>query len=225
VNEDRAQSGQRAWEAEMFRLLVENVRDYAIFVVNPDGRVQSWSQGAQRLLGYEESEILGQSADRFFTPEDQANDEPGNELRRARDTGRSEDDRWHVRKDGSWFWCTGVVTPLYDEQNRLRGFAKIMRDRTDWKQAEQARNDALAQLQLVTEHAPAFIAYCDREYRFQFTNRGNAERFGRSPEEVVGKPIAEILGPEAFAVIRPHVDRVLAGEQVEFEQEIPYQVL
>jgi PAS domain S-box-containing protein len=225
VNDVPPQSGQRSWEAEMFRLLVENVRDYAIFVTDVGGRVQSWSHGAQRLLGYEENEIVGQSADRLFTPEDVASAEPRKELRRAQETGRSEDNRWHIRKDGCRFWCAGVVTPLYDEQDRLRGFAKIMRDRTDWKRAEQARDEALAQLRLVTDHAPAFLAYCDRQYRFQFTNRGNAERFGRTPEELVGKPVADILGSEAFAAIRPYVDRVLAGEEIEFELEIPYQRL
>src|SRR5205085_1260473 len=105
---ERPQAGQRSWEAEMFRLLAENVQDYAIFVVDAEGLVRTWSKGAERLLGYREDEIIGQSGDRFFTPEDVAKGVPRQELEKARDTGRGEDDRWHVRKDGSRFWSSGV---------------------------------------------------------------------------------------------------------------------
>src|SRR4051812_5831466 len=107
---DRQQAGQPTWEGEMFRLLVENVKDYAIFVVDADGGVRSWSRGAERLLGYREDEILGQSFERFFTPQDVRDGIPGQERQKALTTGRGEDDRWHVRKDGSRFWSNGVMT-------------------------------------------------------------------------------------------------------------------
>src|SRR5262249_34861979 len=124
-----------SWQSEMFHLLAENVRDYAIFIMDDERRVRTWSQGAQRLLGYEESEILGEAADRFFTPEDRQAGIPEEEVHRALAVGRGEDDRWHVRKDGSRFWSSGVLTPLRDEAGLLRGFAKIMRDRTDLRRA------------------------------------------------------------------------------------------
>jgi PAS domain S-box-containing protein len=145
-------------EAELFRLLVENVKDYAIFVVDSDRHVLSWSKGAERLLGFTDQEIIGQQCDSFFTPEDVRTGVPQKELEQALQTGRGEDDRWHMRKDGSRFWCSGVVTPLRDEGGNLRGFAKIMRDRTDLKRAEEAmqrvdrRRDArLAVTQILAE--------------------------------------------------------------------------
>ena len=124
-----------AWEGEMFRLLAENVLDYALFIVDPHRHVLSWSKGAERLLGFTEQEIVGRRCDCFFTPEDVQAGVPQKELEQALRTGRGDDDRWHVRKDGTRFWASGAVTPLKGEGGRLRGFAKIMRDRTDLKRA------------------------------------------------------------------------------------------
>ena len=135
---------QESWkesEAELFRLLVENVKDYAVFVVDPQGRVQSWNPGAERLLGYREDEIIGQSARLFFTPEDRQAGVPEHEIRQAVEGGRSDDDRWHVRKDGSRLWAGGMMTPLWDDDHQLRGFAKIMRDRTEWKLSQEAAEE------------------------------------------------------------------------------------
>src|SRR5438045_3169484 len=97
--------GQPAWEGELFRLLVENTRDYAIFVVDLQGRVLTWNPGAERVLGYAEGEVLGQPSSVLFTPEDRRQGIPEEELRTALREGRVADDRWLVRKDGSRFWC------------------------------------------------------------------------------------------------------------------------
>ena len=128
---------------ERFRLLLENVKDYAIFFIDPDGRVTRWSIGAERILGYQEAEILGQSASIIYTPEDIERGADQEELETAIIEGRAEDERWHVRKDGSCFWASGTVTPLRDETGQLRGFSKIMRDFTERKQAEDERNQLL----------------------------------------------------------------------------------
>ena len=127
---------------EQHRLLMENVKDYAIFLLDPKGRVVTWNTGAERILGYKEAEIVGQPFARIFTPEDVEQDQPELELRVAADKGRVEDERWHVRKDGSRFWASGVVTPLWDEGGTLRGFAKILRDITERKKAEDELADA-----------------------------------------------------------------------------------
>src|SRR5688500_16314592 len=116
---------------EQHRLLMECVTDYAIFLLDPDGRVAAWNAGAQRILGYAEAEILGQPASRFFTEDDVRAGEDEKELRTAAETGRAGDDRWHVRKDGSRFWGSGVTTALRDERGGLRGFAKVLRDLTE----------------------------------------------------------------------------------------------
>src|SRR5262245_55033185 len=111
---EQGRTDRAAWEGEMFRLLAENVLDYALFIVDPQRHVLSWSEGAERVLGFTEQEIVGQECDCFFTPEDVRDGVPQRELDDALATGRGDDDRWHVRKDGSLFWSSGMVTPLRD---------------------------------------------------------------------------------------------------------------
>ncbi len=135
---------------ERFRLLVEGVKDYAIFLIDPAGKVVSWNAGAERLFGYTEAEIVGQSYARFFPPEDVEVGKPEEELRRAVADGRVEVEQWQVRKDGFHFWCSRVTTALHDAEGRLQGFAKVMRDLTERKrlddelrrQAEELRRQA-----------------------------------------------------------------------------------
>jgi PAS domain S-box-containing protein len=220
---DYGRADRRLWEGEMFRLLAENVLDYAIFIVDPSRRVLSWSKGAELLLGYREEEMLGQLMDIMFTPEDLRNNAPEREIEQALSTGRGDDDRWHVRKDGSRFWSSGVATPLRDEAGRLRGFAKIMRDRTDMKRAAEAERERERQLQLLTDRVPVMIAHCDAEGRFKYVNKPYAARFRVHPSEVVGKHIRDVLGKAGYAAIAQQVDTVLRGERIEFELEVPYE--
>ncbi|WP_043461097.1 chemotaxis protein CheB [Azohydromonas australica] len=123
---------------ETMRLLAESTQDYAIVTCDLDSRITTWNPGAERLFGWSEDEALGQSLDMVFTPEDVAAGAPGQERAQARETGRSEDERWHLCKDGSRFWCSGVTTPLY-EGGRLHGYGKIARDLTGSKRAEAER--------------------------------------------------------------------------------------
>src|SRR5581483_10832441 len=111
---------------ERLELFVDNVKDYAIFMLDPQGRTNTWNAGVQRLLGYREDEFIGMEFRRLFRSEEQSAAEV--ELRRAAETGRSEDERWHVKKDATEFWVSGVLTALRDPQGKLRGFAKVMRD-------------------------------------------------------------------------------------------------
>src|SRR5436309_8658063 len=105
-------------------------------MMDPQGRVLDWNVGAERMFGYGAEEMLGQRTDCIFTPEDIAQGVPEQEIRTAESQGRSEDERWHVRKDGGHFWASGVMTAVYDEAGRLRGFWKIARDMTERMQAE-----------------------------------------------------------------------------------------
>jgi PAS domain S-box-containing protein len=109
--------------AEEQHLLMECVTDYAIFFLDLQGRVAAWNAGAERILGYRESEAVGQPFRRFFTPEDIQSSQPEKELQTAARTGRANDDRWLVRRDGNRLWCSGVTTALRDEEGRLRGSA------------------------------------------------------------------------------------------------------
>lgn len=132
---------------EWQRLIVESVHEYAIFALDPEGRIISWNPGAQRILGHEEAEVLGQHMRLIFTPEDQAAGIPERELQVAAARGQSLDERWHVRKDGSRFWASGILTRLRRPNGELRGFAKIMRDNTAQRQAEETQARLLRQLE------------------------------------------------------------------------------
>ena len=131
--------------AAAFHLLMENVVGYAIFFTDPDCRVISWNSGAERVLYFTEAEILGQSSDILFTPEDRKRGAPDEERRDALRTGRAEDERWHVRKDGSRFRGSGIMTALRDEAGNLRGFAKILRDDTPRQEAQEKEKERLQQ--------------------------------------------------------------------------------
>jgi len=120
-----------------FTSLVKNIKDHSIFALDPEGRVTSWNVAAEHILGYTEAEALGQHFSFIFTPEDRQQGQPDLELRTAREQGRADDERWHLRKDGERFWALGIVSALYDADGRLTGFSKILRDMTDSKRAEQ----------------------------------------------------------------------------------------
>jgi len=121
---------------ERFRFLVEDVKDYAIFSLTPEGRVASWNLGAERIKGYRANEILGRHFSCFYPEEDILNGKPEQALRTALREGRTEDEGWRVRKDGSKFWASVVITALSDAAGHLRGFSKITRDITEGKRAQ-----------------------------------------------------------------------------------------
>jgi PAS domain S-box-containing protein len=124
---------------ERFRLLVESVQDYAIFMLDPDGYIQGWNEGARRIKGYTHDEIVGQHFSIFYTPEDLAKGIPSRNLDRAEKEGRWEDEGWRVRKDGTRFWADVVITALRDETGQLVGFGKVTRDLTERRRAIDLR--------------------------------------------------------------------------------------
>jgi PAS domain S-box-containing protein len=131
---------------ERFRLLVETVQDYAIYMLDPNGIVTSWNVGAEHIKGYRTEEIVGQHFSRFFSAENVECGEPEMELKVAVEQGRFANEVWRVRKDGSRFWASVVITALHDQQGRLLGFSKITRDLTERKQTEQALQKAMSEL-------------------------------------------------------------------------------
>ena len=120
-----------------YQQLVEGVKDYAIFMLSPDGHIASWNPGAERIKGYTAAEIIGQHFSRFYPEEDVRQEKPAQQLKRAIEQGRIEDEGWRVRRDGSRFWADVVITPVLDSQGRLQGFSKVTRNITDRKQAEE----------------------------------------------------------------------------------------
>ncbi len=142
----RAEQAQRRSE-ERFRLLVDSAHEFSLFTLDRAGRITSWNRGAERVTGYSEEEVLGQSTAILFTPEDRAAGVPEAELRRVSDTGSALDERWHVRKDGTRFWTIGEVTAAHDSDGALQGFVKIMRDQTDRKATDARLQEALQSAQ------------------------------------------------------------------------------
>jgi PAS domain S-box-containing protein len=141
-----AASGELADVAALYRLLVESVTDYAIFVLDAGGHIRSWNPGAERLKGYSQDEIVGKHFSIFYPEQDVESGKPAWELDVAAKAGRVEDEGWRVRKDGSRFWANVVITALRDEQGALLGFAKITRDLTARREAEEQRRFLSAEL-------------------------------------------------------------------------------
>jgi len=134
---------------ERFRLFVTSVHDYALFQTDLTGRITAWNPGAERLLGFTEEEILGEAAQRLYTPEDQMRGEAEKEMETARQTGKAEDERWHVRKDGSRFFASGILAAVHDDNGRLRGFAKIMRDITERRTVDEQIRTSLREKEVL----------------------------------------------------------------------------
>ena len=142
----QAEAALRASE-ERFRLLVEGVQDYAIYLLDPEGRIVTWNTGAERIKGYTAAEVLGQPFSRFFSPDEQARGTPARLLAQAARDGHYVGEGWRVRKDGVQFWASVVITALREANGELRGFAKVVRDITERRTAEQALEAANAQLE------------------------------------------------------------------------------
>src|SRR5205823_961226 len=148
-----------------FRLMVESVVDYAIFMLDSDGRVASWNAGAQRILGYSADEIVGESLSQFYPREDLERGEPQVELGAAKAEGRFEQEGWCVRKDGSTFWANAVVTAVRDDTGKLLGFAKVTRDLTERNRVEAELIRAKVVAEKASEAKSQFLANMSHELR------------------------------------------------------------
>jgi PAS domain S-box-containing protein len=149
---------------ERFKLLVESVRDYAIFMLDPDGHIVSWNKGAERIKGWSQAEILGRHFSTFYPREDIESGKPERELVLARQFGRVEDEGWRVRKDGSLFWANVVITALHDHGGNLRGFAKVTRDLTERIKREEAERHAVLHKE-ASRQKDEFLAIVSHELR------------------------------------------------------------
>ena len=140
---------------DLYRLLVESVQDYAIFALDPTGHIMTWNIGARRIKGYTAEEIIGKHFSIFYPAADIASDKPGWELEVATREGRFEDEGWRIRKDGRRFWASVIITALFDEERRLIGFAKVTRDLTARRGAEQKAIEDARQLAAEEERVAA----------------------------------------------------------------------
>jgi formate hydrogenlyase transcriptional activator len=186
-----------------FRSLVAGVKDYAIFMLDLEGRVATWNEGAERIKGYQSDEIVGKYFSLFYTPEDIEEGRPERALKIAAAEGKIEDEGWRVRKDGSQFLADVIITAVRDKTGELLGFSKVTRDITERKKAEEAIRRSEAQFRALFEFSPDAIIVSDSEGRIKEMNARVESMFGYARGELIGQPI-ESLVPERFRHSHPN---------------------
>jgi two-component system cell cycle sensor histidine kinase/response regulator CckA len=172
---------------ERYRLIVEASVDYAIFHVGLSGIIESWNPGAERIFGYAGEEIVGRHGSILFVAEDVFRGQPEREIKFAAETGRAQDSRWHLRKDGSRFWANGVLVGLRDRAGTLLGLAKIVRDDSGLKQSEELLQYQLNLADAIASNAAEALFLVDSEGRTTFANPSAVRMFGWGHEELIGQ--------------------------------------
>jgi PAS domain S-box-containing protein len=207
-------------DEQRFQLLVTGVSDYAIYMLNPEGFINSWNAGAERFKGYVAEEIIGQHFSVFYTEEDRRNGKPARALQTAREQGKFEDEGWRVRKDGTRFWANVVVDPIRDHSGELIGFAKITRDITERKATEEALRESEERFRLLVQGVTDYAIYMISPTG-EITNwNAGAERIkGYKREEIVGSNFAVFYTEEDRAKGMPAQTLKTASEEGRFEQE------
>lgn len=209
---------------ERFRLLVESVQDYALYMLDPAGRVASWNQGAERMKGYRSNEIVGRHFSQFYTREDTGSGKPDAALEAARTVGRFEDEGWRVRKDGSRFWAGVVITAIRDETGTLRGFGKVTHDLTERTKAMRRLKESEARLQAFMRHSPSLMFIKDLEGRYQYINDQFCHSFGLERDAVLERTDAEIFSSAQASQFQANdVSVIASGIALEFEEASEYQ--
>jgi len=194
---------------DIYRKAIEDIRDYAIFTVDAHGIVTNWNEGAQQILGYTEDEIVGKDGAKIFTAEDRGRLIPEKELSNAARFGRAEDERWHVRRDGSRFWASGVVTAVRDQAGKLIGFSKVMRDMTERNKLTEERDRFFAL-------SMDMLTIVNLDGRFQRVNPAFQEVLGFSEEELLNTSIFELVHPDDLEATLNGYQKLSLGEPIRF---------
>jgi hypothetical protein len=203
---------------ERFRLLVESVRDYAIFLLDPEGRVLTWNAGAELIKGYSAQEIVGEHFSKFYPPE--AGDFPAHELRVAAAEGRFEDEGWRVKKDGSRFWANVVITALYGRDKKLLGFAKVTRDLTERRDHEERLRESEERFRLLVEGVSDYAIFLlDVNGAVATWNAGAARIKGYRAEEIIGQHFRKFYPEDALESGWPEHELAVAAAEGRFLDE------
>ena len=206
--------------AGLYQLLVESVRDYAIFALDPNGVIMSWNAGAERIKGYQAREAIGRHFSIFYTAEDLAVDKPGVELVTATRHGRVEDEGWRVRKDGSQFWASVVITALRDSAGRLVGFAKVTRDLTEQRRAEERLRTSEERLRVLIGSVKDYgIFMLDPDGRVATWNEGARRIKGYESDEIIGRHFSMFYPEPARSAGFPDYELEVARAEGRFEDE------
>ncbi|MHA3738825.1 PAS domain S-box protein [Pseudomonas sp. Eth.TT006] len=209
-----------AIEEMRFRLLIDAVVDYAIYMIDPDGIITSWNSGAKRFKGYEKHEIIGEHFSRFYTEQDRAAGLPQRALDTAISEGRFEAEGWRVRKDGTHFWCHVVIDPIIDPDGTLLGFAKITRDLTDRKMAEETLRQSEQQFRLLVQGVTDYALYMlSPDGRVSNWNQGAQRIKGYLPEEIIGEHFSIFYTAEDRERGEPQRALEIAAREGRFENK------
>jgi len=204
----------------IYRMMVEQVRDYALFVLDPSGHILTWNAGARRLKGYAAEEIIGRHFSVFYAPEAVDRGWPAEELRLATREGRFEDEGWRVRKDGSRFWANVVLTALRDDGGKLIGFSKITRDLTERKRQEEALRQAEERFRLLIEGVVDYAVYMlDPDGIITSWNAGAQRIKGYGRDEIIGCHVSAFYTDEDVDAGRPWEELARARREGRAEDE------
>ncbi|HEY8380911.1 MAG TPA: PAS domain S-box protein [Microvirga sp.] len=210
----------QATEEQRFRRLVEAITDYAIYMLDPSGTVVSWNRGAQRFKGYSEDEIIGEHFSRFYTEEDRQTDLPKRALQTATREGRFEQEGWRVRKDGTLMWAHVVIDPIHDELGQLIGFAKVTRDITERKKAQDALRQSEQRFRVLVQGVTDYAIYMlDPDGQITNWNSGAQRIKGYTEDEIVGRNFSDFYTPEDRASGLPRKALDAAAREGRFEKE------
>jgi PAS domain S-box-containing protein len=205
---------------QRLQMLVAGIRDYAIYLLDSTGHIASWNAGAERFKGYSASEIIGHHYSEFFTPEDREAGLPERALRTALAEGKFESEGWRVRKDGSRFWASVLLDPIFDDRGGLVGYAKITRDVTDRKRAEEALRESEQRFRMLVNGISDYAIFMLSPSGEVSNWNSGAERIkGYQAEEVIGSHFSRFYTAEDQALGMPARSLSIAATEGRFETE------
>jgi PAS domain S-box-containing protein len=205
---------------ERFRLMVEAVRDYAIFMLDTKGFIVSWNEGAKRIKGYSADEIIGKHFSRFYISEDLESKKPERELKIAMATGKYEEEGWRVRKDGSLFWANVVITALFNDQNKHIGFSKVTRDLTEKRESQESLRQSEERYRSLVEQVTDYgIFMLDEKGRIISWNEGAKKIKGYEEREIIGKYFSIFYPEEDVLNGKPALELKIAKAEGKYEEE------
>lgn len=220
ITERKQAELEKRQSEEHYRLMVDSVKDYSIFMLDPNGFIVTWNEGGKKISGYHPYEIIGKHFSVFYTADDKEDHKPQRELEIALATGKYEEDGWRVRKNGSVFWANVVITPLYNPYNEFLGFSKVTRDLSERKQEEELLRQSEERYRLLVGQVKDYgIFMLDEKGRIISWNEGAKKIKGYEAQEIIGKYFSIFYPEEDKLNERPSMELRVARKEGKYEEE------